>query len=53
MDALWRHWLHGQPDRPASAFGADFAFTINDTTFITANEMLSNLIAIGESDGSY
>ena len=37
---------------PASAFGADFALSINDTTCINADEMSKALTPIGESDGS-
>jgi hypothetical protein len=37
---------------PASAFGADFAFSIHDTACINAVEMAPALIPIGESDGS-
>ena len=38
---------------PASAFGADFAFSINDTTFITADELAGALTPTGESDGNH
>jgi hypothetical protein len=37
---------------PASAFGADFALSINDTTCINTDEMAKALTPIGESDGS-
>jgi short subunit dehydrogenase-like uncharacterized protein len=36
---------------PAAAFGADFAFTVPDTTFIELPEMSPNRLATGESDG--
>jgi short subunit dehydrogenase-like uncharacterized protein len=36
---------------PAAAFGADFAFTVQDTTFIELPEMSPNLVPSGESNG--
>jgi hypothetical protein len=36
---------------PAAAFGADFAFTIQDTTLIDVHEMTLNLVPTGEANG--
>jgi short subunit dehydrogenase-like uncharacterized protein len=36
---------------PAAAFGADFAFTIQDTKRIDPHELSSNLVPTGESNG--
>jgi len=36
---------------PAAAFGADFAFTVQDTTLIDVPEMPANLIPNGEPNG--
>ena len=38
---------------PASAFGADFAFSIEDTARIDTVEMTPDLITVGESDRSH
>jgi hypothetical protein len=38
---------------PASAFGADFVLSIQDTARIDIVEMTPDLAAIGESDGSH